>query len=44
LRLIGITFVLLAIYLTVQSISVLVVGHNPEHGSLAIAWTSVTAG
>jgi divalent metal cation (Fe/Co/Zn/Cd) transporter len=43
LRMIGVAFVLLAIYITVQSIYVLVVGHHPKHSPLGIAWTAVTA-
>ena len=43
LRLIGVAFVLLAIYITLQSVYVLVVGHHPEHSPLGIAWTAMTA-
>jgi divalent metal cation (Fe/Co/Zn/Cd) transporter len=43
LRLIGAAFVLLAIYITVQSVYVLVVGHHPKHSPLGIAWTAATA-
>jgi divalent metal cation (Fe/Co/Zn/Cd) transporter len=43
LRLIGIAFVLLAVYITVQSAYVLAVGHHPNHSPLGIAWTGVTA-
>jgi divalent metal cation (Fe/Co/Zn/Cd) transporter len=43
LRLIGFAFVLLALYITVQSTYVLVVGHHPKHSVLGIAWTAVTA-
>jgi divalent metal cation (Fe/Co/Zn/Cd) transporter len=43
LRLIGLTFALLAIYISVQSVYVLVVGHHPKHSPLGIAWTGVTA-
>jgi divalent metal cation (Fe/Co/Zn/Cd) transporter len=43
LRLIGVAFVLLAIYITAQSVYVLVVGHHPKHSPLGIAWTALTA-
>lgn len=43
LRLIGIGFALLAVYLLVQSTIVLVSGFHPEHSSLGIAWTAITA-
>jgi divalent metal cation (Fe/Co/Zn/Cd) transporter len=43
LRLIGGTFVVLAIYLAVQSSLVLAVGYHPRHSLLGIAWTAVTA-
>jgi divalent metal cation (Fe/Co/Zn/Cd) transporter len=43
LRLIGVAFVVLAVYITAQSIYVLVVGHHPKHSPLGIAWTAVTA-
>jgi divalent metal cation (Fe/Co/Zn/Cd) transporter len=43
LRLIGVAFVVLALYITVQSIYVLVVGHHPKHSPVGIAWTAVTA-
>lgn len=43
LRLIGIAFVVLAFYITVQSVYVLVVGHHPARSPLGIAWASATA-
>jgi divalent metal cation (Fe/Co/Zn/Cd) transporter len=43
LRLIGFAFVVLAIYISVQSVYVLIVGHHPKHSPLGIAWTAVTA-
>jgi divalent metal cation (Fe/Co/Zn/Cd) transporter len=43
LRLIGVAFVVVAVYITAQSIYVLVVGHHPKHSPLGIAWTAVTA-
>lgn len=42
-RLIGLAFVLLAIYLVIQSTVVLVVGFRPHHSRLGIAWTGATA-
>jgi divalent metal cation (Fe/Co/Zn/Cd) transporter len=43
MRLIGVAFVVLAGYITVQSIYVLVVGHHAKHSPLGIAWTAMTA-
>ncbi|TMC01338.1 MAG: cation transporter [Chloroflexi bacterium] len=43
LRLIGIAFALLAVYLLVQSTAVLVVGFHPSPSPAGIAWTAVTA-
>lgn len=43
LRLIGIAFVLLAVYLTVQSIVALVSGHRASPAAGGIVWTAVTA-
>jgi divalent metal cation (Fe/Co/Zn/Cd) transporter len=43
LQLIGVAFVVLAIYISIQSLYVLVVGHHPNHSPLGIAWTAVTA-
>ncbi|MFE2431094.1 cation transporter [Streptomyces sp. NPDC059373] len=44
LRLIGVGFALLAVYLVVQSTLVLAIGFHPHHSALGIAWTAVTAG
>jgi divalent metal cation (Fe/Co/Zn/Cd) transporter len=43
LRLIGIAFVVLAIYITIQSVIVLVARYHPAHSPLGIAWTAITA-
>jgi divalent metal cation (Fe/Co/Zn/Cd) transporter len=43
LRLIGVAFVLLAIYLAIQSTVVLVTQYQPGPSPLGIAWTAVTA-
>lgn len=43
LRSIGTAFVVLAVYLAVQSTYVLVAQYHPRHSSLGIAWTAVTA-
>ncbi|WP_042411129.1 cation transporter [Streptacidiphilus carbonis] len=43
LRLIGGAFVLLALYLLVQSAVVLATGFHAHHSALGIAWTAVTA-
>ncbi|HEX9350686.1 MAG TPA: cation transporter [Gaiellaceae bacterium] len=43
LQLIGIAFVLLAIYLTLQSTWVLAIGHHAGHSPAGIAWTAITA-
>ncbi|OBH61017.1 cation transporter [Mycobacterium mantenii] len=43
LRLIGAGFAALALYLLVQSTVVLVAQYRPEHSSLGIAWTAITA-
>ena len=43
LRLIGSSFVALALYLAVQSTVVLVVGFRPHHSPLGIVWTAMTA-
>ncbi|WP_223281459.1 hypothetical protein [Streptomyces antnestii] len=40
LRLIGVGFVLLGLYLLVQSTLVLVSGFHPHHSALGIAWTA----
>ncbi|MGI9156758.1 MAG: cation transporter [Marmoricola sp.] len=44
LRLIGVAFTLLAVYLLVQSTIALTTGHRPGQGVLGIVWTAVTAG
>jgi divalent metal cation (Fe/Co/Zn/Cd) transporter len=43
LRLIGLAFAALAVYLAVQSTVVLVLGTRPGHSPIGIAWTAVTA-
>ncbi|HET9172242.1 MAG TPA: cation transporter [Actinospica sp.] len=43
LRLIGAAFIALALYLSVQSTLVLVLGYHPRHSVLGIAWTAITA-
>jgi divalent metal cation (Fe/Co/Zn/Cd) transporter len=43
LRLIGGAFVLLALYLTIQSAIVLAAGYHPRHSLLGIVWTAITA-
>jgi divalent metal cation (Fe/Co/Zn/Cd) transporter len=43
MRLIGIAFVGLALYLGIQSTVVLVIGFRPHHSLLGIVWTAVTA-
>src|SRR6266545_4273524 len=43
LQLIGIAFVLLAIYLTLQSTWVLAIGHHAGHSPAGVAWTAITA-
>jgi divalent metal cation (Fe/Co/Zn/Cd) transporter len=43
LRAIGVSFVLLATYLGIQSTWVLVAGSRPHHSALGIAWTAATA-
>jgi len=43
LRAIGAAFVLLAVYLAVQSSIVLAAGFRPHHSSTGIVWTAVTA-
>ena len=43
LQLIGVGFVLLAVYLVVQSSWVLATGFHPRHSPPGIAWTAVTA-
>jgi divalent metal cation (Fe/Co/Zn/Cd) transporter len=43
LRIIGASFIVLAVYLAVQSTYVLVAGHHPEHSVPGIVWTALTA-
>jgi len=43
MRLIGTAFVGLAVYLSIQSTVVLIVGFRPHHSPLGIAWTGATA-
>lgn len=43
LRGIGVAFVFLALYITVQSAIVLVARHRPAHSPLGIGWTAITA-
>src|SRR5438132_9169157 len=43
LRLIGIAFAALAVYLLVQSTVVLAVGYHPRHSVPGIIWTAITA-
>ncbi len=43
LRLIGSAFVLLALYLAVQSSLILATGHRAHHSSAGIVWTACTA-
>jgi divalent metal cation (Fe/Co/Zn/Cd) transporter len=43
LRLIGLAFAVLAMYLLVQSTVVLAAGYHPRHSVLGIVWTAVTA-
>jgi divalent metal cation (Fe/Co/Zn/Cd) transporter len=43
LRMIGVAFVVLGLYLAAQSTLVLVAGVHPRHSAWGIAWTAVTA-
>ncbi|MDQ1481397.1 MAG: hypothetical protein QOI44_2258 [Actinomycetota bacterium] len=43
LRIIGAGFIVLAVYLAVQSTYVLVAGHHPKHSVPGIVWTALTA-
>jgi divalent metal cation (Fe/Co/Zn/Cd) transporter len=43
LRLIRAAFLVLAVYLTVQSLVVLLSGFHPQHSATGIAWTALTA-
>ncbi|MGA2529913.1 MAG: cation transporter [Acidimicrobiales bacterium] len=42
-RLIGVGFVALSIYLSVQSTLVIAIGFHPGHSALGIVWTAITA-
>jgi divalent metal cation (Fe/Co/Zn/Cd) transporter len=42
LRLIGIAFIALAIYIAAQAAYTLITANHPEHSTLGIAWTAVT--
>jgi divalent metal cation (Fe/Co/Zn/Cd) transporter len=43
LRLIGVAFVALALYIAVQSVIVLAAGYHPGHSAVGIVWTAITA-
>ena len=43
LRVIGVAFVLLALYIATQSLYVLAVGFRPHHSQLGIVWLALTA-
>ena len=43
LRIIGVAFLLLAVYIAVQSTYVLLVGVRPHHSTIGIAWLALTA-
>lgn len=43
LRIIGIAFLVLAVYLAIQSTLVLAVGYHARHSVLGISWTAATA-
>jgi divalent metal cation (Fe/Co/Zn/Cd) transporter len=43
MRLIGFAFIALAVYLSIQSTAVLVVGFRPHHSPMGIVWTGITA-
>jgi divalent metal cation (Fe/Co/Zn/Cd) transporter len=43
LRLIGIAFAALALYLAVQSTVLLATGYHPDHSPAGIVWTAITA-
>ena len=44
LRLIGVAFVCLSVYLALQSTIILAIGYHPKPSPLGIAWTAATAG
>jgi divalent metal cation (Fe/Co/Zn/Cd) transporter len=43
LRLIGVAFVCLAVYVALQSTITLAIGYHPKHSPVGIAWTAGTA-
>jgi len=43
LRIIGVAFLILALYLAIQSTLVLIAGYHPRHSILGIVWTGATA-
>ncbi|MGC2168674.1 MAG: cation transporter [Acidimicrobiales bacterium] len=43
MRMIGIAFIALSLYLAVQSTIILAIGFRPHHSLLGIGWTGVTA-
>jgi divalent metal cation (Fe/Co/Zn/Cd) transporter len=43
MRMIGIAFIALSLYLAVQSTIILAIGFRPHHSPLGIGWTGVTA-
>jgi len=43
LRLIGVAFISLSLYVAVQSTVVLLTGYHPKHSLLGIGWTALTA-
>lgn len=43
LRLIGAAFLVLALYLSIQSVFVLAIGYHPRHSTLGVIWTAITA-
>jgi divalent metal cation (Fe/Co/Zn/Cd) transporter len=43
MRMIGLSFILLSIYLAVQSTIVLAVGFRPHHSLVGVGWTAITA-
>ena len=42
LRMIGLAFCAVAVYVTAQAAYALIAGHHPDHTSLGIAWTAAT--
>lgn len=43
MRMIGFSFILLSVYLAVQSTIVLAVGFRPHHSLVGVGWTAITA-